>query len=60
MEWTWKRKNKAHIGDVELFIGKVGGRVEFERINALSPPPPTENMVEIKVEGGSSGQESAI
>ena len=45
-------------------IGKGGGRIEFEIMNALYHPPPsptpTESMVEIKGEGNGSGEKSAI
>ena len=38
--------------------GKIGGRVEFNRMNNFSSPP-TENMVEIQGERNVSGEESA-
>ena len=41
-------------------IGKVGVKAEFEIMNALCPPPPTENMVEIKEDGEISGEEIAL
>ena len=35
---TWTRKNDTQIEDVELLTGKIGGRVEFNRMNALYYP----------------------